>query len=112
MDPSTLFTPTRQGRATQAYEDVVIYDGTDEDDVLYEGPVLIHPNGWLEVEGNRLLSPGAVHHIDIYDDVDIDEGADGADDQRRDADATGWDRDRNRDSGWGHDDTGSTRDDW
>ncbi|RKD98291.1 hypothetical protein [Halopiger aswanensis] len=104
MDPSTLFTPSQLDRATQAYEDVVIYDGTGEDDVLYEGPVLIHPNGWLELEGDRLLSPSAVHHIDIYDDVDIDEAADEQDARQREP--TGWDDD------WGRDDFGSDRDTW
>lgn len=53
---------------TQAYHDVVIYGDADADDVLYEGPVVVHANGWLELEGNRLLSPSAVHHVDIYDD--------------------------------------------
>lgn len=46
---------------TQAYHDVVIYDGTDAADVLYEGPIVVHANGWLELEGDRLLSPSAVH---------------------------------------------------
>lgn len=53
---------------TRAYQDVVVYDGPDPDDVLYEGPLVVHANGWLELEGNRLLSPSAVHHVDIYDD--------------------------------------------
>ncbi|AEH36745.1 hypothetical protein [Halopiger xanaduensis] len=104
MDPSTLFTPTQLDRATQAYEDVVIYDGTDEDDALYEGPILIHPNGWLELEGDRLLSPSAVHHIDIYDDIDIDEATDEQGDDRQ-RETTGWDD-------WGRDDSGSDRDAW
>ncbi|WP_247002441.1 hypothetical protein [Halosolutus gelatinilyticus] len=91
----------RSSRSTLAYEDVVIYDGADADDVLYEGPILVHPNGWLELEGNRLLSPGAVHHIDIYDDVALDEGADergrgdrGTSDRRGAADRRDEDRDR------------------
>lgn len=53
---------------TQAYHDVVIYDGPDPDDVLYEGPIVVHANGWIELEGNRLLSPSAIHHIDVFDD--------------------------------------------
>ena len=53
---------------TRAYHDVVIYDAVDADDPLYEGPVVVHANGWIELEGNRLLSPAAIHHIDIYDD--------------------------------------------
>ncbi|WP_049912803.1 hypothetical protein [Natrialba hulunbeirensis] len=53
---------------THAYQDVIVYESADPDDVLYEGPIVVHANGWLELEGNRLLSPSAVHHIDIYDD--------------------------------------------
>jgi hypothetical protein len=53
---------------TRAYRDVVIYDERDAEDPLYEGPIVVHANGWIELEGNRLLSPDAVHHIDVYDD--------------------------------------------
>ncbi|QFU84061.1 hypothetical protein GCU68_00570 [Natronorubrum aibiense] len=53
---------------TRAYHDVVIYGDAASDDVLYEGPIVVHANGWIELEGNRLLSPQAIHHIDIYDD--------------------------------------------
>ncbi|OIB58664.1 hypothetical protein [Natrialba sp. SSL1] len=53
---------------TRAYQDVIVYESADPDDVLYEGPIVVHANGWLELEGDRLLSPSAVHHIDIYDD--------------------------------------------
>ncbi|QSW99478.1 hypothetical protein [Haloterrigena alkaliphila] len=53
---------------TRAYRDVVIYDDPVDDDPLYEGPIVVRANGWIELEGNRLLSPHAVHHIDIYDD--------------------------------------------
>ncbi|ARS88519.1 hypothetical protein [Natrarchaeobaculum aegyptiacum] len=56
---------------TQAYHDVVIYDGPDPDDVLYEGPIVVHANGWIELEGNRLLSPSAIHHIDVFDDAEL-----------------------------------------
>ncbi|ELY94898.1 hypothetical protein C482_17523 [Natrialba chahannaoensis JCM 10990] len=59
---------------THAYQDVIVYESSDPDDVLYEGPIVVHANGWLELEGNRLLSPSAVHHIDIYDD-EIDPAA-------------------------------------
>lgn len=55
---------------TWAYRDVVVYDGPGPDDVLYEGPLVGDANGWLELEGNRLLSPSAVHHVDVYDDRD------------------------------------------
>ena len=64
---------------TRAYHDVVIYDAVDADDPLYEGPVVVHANGWIELEGNRLLSPAAVHHIDVYDDESEWHG-DGGDD--------------------------------
>ncbi|WP_394295219.1 hypothetical protein [Halobiforma nitratireducens] len=47
---------------------MVIYGNPDSEGVLYEGPVVVHANGWLELEGNRLLSPSAVHHLDIYDE--------------------------------------------
>lgn len=83
------------------YEDVIIYDGTDADDVLYEGPVRIHPNGWLELEGDRLLSPSAVHHIDIYDDVDLEDDDDQHDDRHEQ-----WDRGGDGLFGWEDDDGG------
>lgn len=54
----------------RAYRDVVIYDGNGADDDLYEGPIVVHANGWIELEGDRLLSPSAIHHIDIYDGID------------------------------------------
>lgn len=78
---------------TRAYRDVVIYDDADADESLYEGPIVVHANGWIELEGNRLLSQSAVHHIDIYDDEgtacdgdgarnDGDDGRPGDDDRR------------------------------
>ncbi|WP_323171197.1 hypothetical protein [Natrialba sp. PRR66] len=61
----------------QAYRDVVVYDGPEPDDVLYEGPLVVHGNGWLELEGDRLLSPSAVHHVDIYDgEAEVDDRSD------------------------------------
>ncbi len=74
---------------TRAYHDVVIYDEATADEPLYEGPIVIHANGWIELDGNRLLSPHAIHHIDIYDDLD-------AGDRGRDASGGGRD---DRDSG-------------
>ena len=53
---------------TQAYQDVILYGDMDGEDVLYEGPIVVHPTGWIELEGNRLLSPTAIHHITIFDD--------------------------------------------
>ncbi len=70
---------------TQAYRDVVIYDGADADEELYAGPIVVHANGWIELEGDRLLSPSAIHHIDIYDDVTEPE-AESTDDERTDGD--------------------------
>lgn len=67
---------------TRAYHDVVIYGDAGSEEVLYEGPIVVHANGWLELEGNRLLSPHAVHHIDIYDDREG--GERGAADERDD----------------------------
>ncbi|MFC4541993.1 hypothetical protein ACFO5R_08645 [Halosolutus amylolyticus] len=82
---------------TQAYRDVVIYDDTDADDPLYEGPIVVHPNGWLELEGQRLLSPAAVHHIDIYDDAeDLDTDHDRSDGGGGDDRSSGDDHRTNR----------------
>ncbi|MDG5759227.1 hypothetical protein QA600_07725 [Natronococcus sp. A-GB1] len=71
---------------TQAYHDAVVYDEADAEDPLYEGPLVVHANGWLELEGNRLLSPSAVHHVDTYDDerppAETDD-RDAVDDERR-----------------------------
>lgn len=80
-------------RFAQAYRDAVVYDGPDPADVLYEGPVIVHLNGWLELEGDRLLSPSAVHHVDVYDELDDsgDRTADEAD-PRGDDDFGGDDR--------------------
>ncbi|WP_440764055.1 hypothetical protein [Natronorubrum sp. DTA7] len=72
---------------TRAYRDVVIYDEASADaESLYEGPIVVHGNGWLELEGGRLLSPSAVHHIDIYDDID-ESGEQNADERNTDEDA-------------------------
>ncbi|MEY7848007.1 hypothetical protein AB7C87_02235 [Natrarchaeobius sp. A-rgal3] len=53
---------------TSAYQDAVVYDEATSQDPLYEGPIIVHANGWIELEGNRLLSPSAIHHIDVFDD--------------------------------------------
>ncbi|AGB36391.1 hypothetical protein [Natronococcus occultus] len=68
---------------TRAYHDAVVYDEVDAEDPLYEGPLVIYANGWLELEGNRLLSPSAVHHVDIYDDERPPAADDDRDDDRR-----------------------------
>ncbi|MDQ2051634.1 hypothetical protein RBH26_14235 [Natronolimnohabitans sp. A-GB9] len=83
----SIFTDDRNP-LTHAYHDVVIYGDAASDEVRYEGPIVVHANGWIELEGNRLLSPHAIHHIDIYDDErgeweasddERDDGADGDD---------------------------------
>ncbi|MGQ3414386.1 hypothetical protein ACT4ML_19330 [Natrinema sp. LN54] len=71
---------------TQAYRDVVIYGDADSDDILYEGPIVVHANGWIELEGERLLSPHAIHHIDIYDDERGERSGDDETDGRRNGD--------------------------
>ncbi|ADB61326.1 hypothetical protein Htur_2448 [Haloterrigena turkmenica DSM 5511] len=60
--------------------DVAIYDDPVDDDPLYEGPIVVHANGWIELEGDRLLSPSAVHHIDVYDDDEVAEAGTERDD--------------------------------
>ncbi|MFP8951812.1 hypothetical protein ACLI4Z_02395 [Natrialbaceae archaeon A-arb3/5] len=72
--PQLLEGPAPDGEK-QTYEDAIIYEGTSADEILYEGSVVLHPNGWLQVEDNRLLSPSAVHHIDVYDEVASDDGS-------------------------------------
>ncbi|RQG97343.1 hypothetical protein [Natrarchaeobius chitinivorans] len=74
---------------TEAYRDAVVYDGANADDSLYEGPIIVHANGWIELEGNRLLSPAAIHHIDVYDDDLERRGTRGGTDSRSGDDGTG-----------------------
>ncbi|WP_338727915.1 hypothetical protein [Haladaptatus sp. DJG-WS-42] len=47
------------------YDDVVIYGDEEKSTILHEGPARIRANGWVEVPSGRLLSPNAVHHIDV-----------------------------------------------
>jgi hypothetical protein len=49
-------------------DDAVIY-AADGETVLHEGPLTIKPDGWIELPDGRLLSPGAVHHIDRDEDA-------------------------------------------
>ncbi|WP_254769238.1 hypothetical protein [Salinilacihabitans rarus] len=51
----------------QSYDHAVVYGDRDGEDVLHEGPVRVRANGWLELDGGRLLSPAAVDHVDVYD---------------------------------------------
>ena len=52
----------------QEYDDAVVYADRESEDVLYEGPLRVQPSGWLELPSGRLLSPGAVHHVDVRPD--------------------------------------------
>jgi hypothetical protein len=45
------------------FEHVVIYGG-DGETVVHEGSAIIKPDGWVELPDGRLLSPGAIHHIE------------------------------------------------
>lgn len=45
------------------YDAVVVY-AADGETVIHEGPARIRADGWVELPGGRLLSPGAVHHVD------------------------------------------------
>ena len=47
------------------YDHAICYADTEGDTVLYEGPVTVRANGWVELPGDRLLSPNAVHRIDV-----------------------------------------------
>ncbi|WP_435361408.1 hypothetical protein [Haloarchaeobius sp. DFWS5] len=47
------------------YEDVVVYGDREGEVILHEGSVRMRGDGWLELPTDRLLSPEAVHNIDI-----------------------------------------------
>ncbi|PSQ02925.1 hypothetical protein BRC94_00435 [Halobacteriales archaeon QS_5_70_17] len=49
----------------QRYTEVVVYGDKDGETVLHEGAIRIRADGWIELPTGRLLSPGAVHHIDV-----------------------------------------------
>ncbi|WP_235019665.1 MULTISPECIES: hypothetical protein [Natrialba] len=74
---------------TSAYQEAVVYDEATSQDPLYEGPIIVHANGWIELEGNRLLSPSAIHHIDVFDDDRLGGDADDAGTGRRPDDGHG-----------------------
>ena len=47
------------------YENATVYGDFEQEQVLHRGAVRVLPNGWVALSGDdRLLSPGAVHHID------------------------------------------------
>ena len=48
------------------YDDAVVYGDVDGDTVLHEGAVRVRANGWVELPTGRLLSPEAVHHVDVH----------------------------------------------
>lgn len=47
------------------YENVIVYGDMEGDTVLHDGAIRILANGWIQLPTDRLLSPEAVHHIDI-----------------------------------------------
>ncbi|WP_336361195.1 hypothetical protein [Haladaptatus sp. ZSTT2] len=51
------------------YDDVIIYGDEEKSMILHEGPAHIRANGWVEVPEGRLLSPNAVHHIDVQENL-------------------------------------------
>jgi hypothetical protein len=51
----------------QEYGEVVVYGDADREAVLHEGPARLLGNGWVELPDGRLLSPHAVHHVDVVE---------------------------------------------
>ena len=49
----------------QEYRDAVVYADFEQETVLHEGDLRLLGNGWVELPTGRLLSPDAVHHIDV-----------------------------------------------
>jgi hypothetical protein len=47
------------------YSDVVVYGDQEGEIILHEGSVRMRADGWIELPTDRLLSPEAVHHVDI-----------------------------------------------
>lgn len=47
------------------YDRAVVYGDMEGETVLHEGAVRILANGWVELPNGRLLSPEAVHHVDV-----------------------------------------------
>ena len=46
------------------FEDATVYGDFEQEQVLHRGEIRVLPNGWVALPTDRLLSPGAVHHID------------------------------------------------
>lgn len=51
-------------RFEREYPDAVAYGDLEGETVLHEGALRVLASGWVELPSGRLLSPGAVHHID------------------------------------------------
>lgn len=49
---------------TTEFENAVVYADRESETVLHEGSCRLLASGWLELPTGRLLSPGAVHHVD------------------------------------------------
>lgn len=54
----------------RSYSDATVYADPEQERVLHEGEVRLLGNGWVELPSGRLLSPGAVHHLDVHDDAE------------------------------------------
>ncbi|WP_254542895.1 hypothetical protein [Halomarina pelagica] len=57
----------------EEYDDVTVYGDADGRAVLHEGPVRVRANGWVDLPTGRLLSPAAVHHVDVQSSGDPDD---------------------------------------
>ena len=51
----------------QEYTNSVVYGDFEQETVLHEGDVRLLANGWVALPTGRLLSPEAVHHIDVQE---------------------------------------------
>lgn len=49
----------------QEYRKAVVYADLEGETVLHEGEIRVLANGWIELPTGRLLSPRAVHHVDV-----------------------------------------------
>lgn len=50
------------------YSDVTVYGDFEQERVLHEGDIRLLGNGWVELPSGRLLSPEAVHHVDVHEE--------------------------------------------
>ena len=51
---------------TQEFRNAVVYADFQQETVIHEGALRLLANGWVELPSGRLLSPDAVHHIDMH----------------------------------------------